>query len=117
MATMVEQLPGVGGRTPTFAYDWDKWLNGKSWHLKRGVDYKVATTAIRAYAYRVAGARGLKVKTVRDPDGQGISLIGMIVVAGPPVGLVESQVPCYCPASAKAHVHEEAVEEPAAEAA
>lgn len=74
MATMVEHLPGVGGRTPHDAYPWTQWLNGKPWHLKRGTDYKVATTAIRAYAYRAAKAANCVVKTVRDPDGQGITI-------------------------------------------
>jgi len=114
MATMVEHLPGVGGRTPTVAYDWDKWLNGEKWHLSRGTDYQVATTAIRAYAYRVAAARGMRVKTVRDPDNQGLSLVGMVVVHEPPFGVETSYVPCYCVVNPKAHVHDLPEELPAA---
>lgn len=74
MATRVEQLPGVGGRTPHDAYPWGQWLNGDAWHLSRGSDYAVATTAIRAYAYRAARAAGCIVRTVRDRDGEGITL-------------------------------------------
>ncbi len=74
MATKVEQLPGVGGRTPHDAYPWKSWLDGNAWHLKRGTDYEVATTAIRAYAYRAAKAAGCIVRTVRDRDGQGITI-------------------------------------------
>lgn len=75
MAEVVERLPGVAGRTPVSSYPWDKWFDGRPWHLVRGQDYQVATTAIRAYAYRQARARGLAIDTVRDPGDVGITIV------------------------------------------
>jgi|MudIll2142460700_1097286.scaffolds.fasta_scaffold04263_3 surface antigen len=74
MAHQVAQLPGVAGRTPVSSYPWDRWLDGNAWHLSAGEDYTVATTALRAYIYRQAAARGINVKTVRDVDDTGITI-------------------------------------------
>lgn len=74
MATRVESMPGAGGRTPVTSYPWDRWLDGSTWRLERGTDYKVATTAMRAYAYRAARARGVTIETVRSSDGQSLTL-------------------------------------------
>jgi hypothetical protein len=74
MAVQLEQMPGAGGRTPRDSYPWDQWLNGNRWHLTRGEDYQVATLALRAYVYRKARAIGITVSTVRDLDGNGISI-------------------------------------------
>lgn len=84
MAEQVQSLPGVAGRTPVNSYPWDEWLDPDlgPWHLRRGEDYRIATTAIRAYAYRQAQARGLAVITVRDRDDNGITIHAVRVVAG-----------------------------------
>lgn len=74
MAKMVDRMPGVGGRTPVMSYPWDDWLDGSTWRLERGVDYKVATTAMRAYVYRAARARGVDVETVRGDNGQSLTI-------------------------------------------
>ena len=58
MAAEVEALPGSGGRTRHRADPWHLWLDGRSWHLSRGVDYTVATVAMRAYVYRAAADAG-----------------------------------------------------------
>lgn len=74
MATQVEQMPGPGGRLPQDAYPWEKWLDGRAWHLERGRDYTVATTAMRAYVYRAARRHEVTVHTVRDTDDNGITI-------------------------------------------
>lgn len=74
MATQVEHMPGVGGRTPVASYPWDEWLDGSKWRLEKGVDYKVATTAMRAYVYRAAKARGVEVETVRGDGDQSLTI-------------------------------------------
>ena len=67
MAQEIKQLPPVGGHIPYDEYPWDEWLNGKVWTLVRDLDFTVEVTAMRAYAYRAARSRGIKVKTVRTP--------------------------------------------------
>lgn len=94
MATQVDQLPGPGGRRSRRSYPWDKWLDGTAWHLRRGAegDYQVLTTAMRAYLYNEARRRGMAVETVRDVDGEGLTIqavvpttIGTAPAAGNPV--------------------------------
>lgn len=74
MAAEVETMPGAGGRIRHAAYPWDLWLDGRAWHLTRGVDYGVKTRAMRAYAYRAGQAVGFRVATVRDADDNGITI-------------------------------------------
>lgn len=73
MADRVDSMPPPGGRKPFEDYPWDTWFDGNPWHLVRGKDYSVETTAMRAYVYRAATARDLAVATVRDPDGNGLT--------------------------------------------
>lgn len=74
MAEIVDTMPNVAGRTPLDSYPWDQWLDGNLWHLRRGEDYTVATTSLRTYIYKMTSTRGLVIDTVRDPDGDGITI-------------------------------------------
>jgi len=82
MATVVEQLPHPGGRRPPGEYPWDEWLDGQTWVLQQGVDYTVATRAMRAYAYRAGRARDLTVSTVRGDDDTSLTIRAKRPVAG-----------------------------------
>jgi hypothetical protein len=51
-------------------YDWDRWLNGKPWLLRKGEDYEIDTESMRAAASRAAKERGKKVRTHVATDGK-----------------------------------------------
>jgi hypothetical protein len=75
VATEIDRMPGVAGRTSPRDYPWDEWLRvGSKWQLVRGVDYRVATRAFRSYCYDAAAARGVKVATVTSPCSQQLSI-------------------------------------------
>lgn len=65
---MAEKLSAFPGRPP---YDWDRWLDGAPWRLRKGEDYDIDTASMRAAVSRAAKARGKRVRTrlVRDEDG------------------------------------------------
>lgn len=65
MAKKLDAFPGGP------AYDWDKWLDGSPWLLRKGEDYEIDTASMRAAASRAAKARGKKARTrvIRDQDG------------------------------------------------
>lgn len=94
MATLVDNMPAPGGKTPPEDYPWAEWLvpDGRKLHLARGTDYRVRSASMRAYVYRFAKLRGVEVSTVLDPDGNGLTIsipardtIGTAPAAGNPV--------------------------------
>ena len=44
-------------------YPWAKWLDGKTWKLTPGTDYKTSEASFRASIYTAAKYRGLTVAT------------------------------------------------------
>lgn len=50
-------------------YNWDEWLDGQTWHLKKGEDFSVASGALRAAAANAAKVRGLVLKAKITPEG------------------------------------------------
>lgn len=69
---MAKKLKGdVKGnkRGPQSTYDWDTWLDGNSWQLKRGVDFDTPVEKMRIRVWNVSSQRGLSVRTeVVDSD-------------------------------------------------
>jgi hypothetical protein len=65
---MAKRLDAFPGGPP---HDWDKWLDGSPWLLRRGEDFEIGVASMRAAASRAARGRGLKIRTrlVRDDDG------------------------------------------------
>ena len=59
MATVVESS-NIGKR---FSYDWDNWLDGRSWLLVAGDDFGQHIRFFRGYAFTVAKQRGIKIRT------------------------------------------------------
>jgi hypothetical protein len=57
-------------------YPWDKWLDGRTWELRKGRDYESTLESLRGRASRAASQRGKKVKTriIRDGRGEGIAI-------------------------------------------
>lgn len=43
-------------------YDWDQWLDGQTWRLVGGEDFKVEPGTMRTIATSAAKARGLELK-------------------------------------------------------
>jgi hypothetical protein len=44
-------------------YQWDQWLDGRTWRLTAGEDYSVSTTKMQMTAYQQARRMGLRVRT------------------------------------------------------
>lgn len=67
---MAEIVDGfVFGRRPhETKYDWDKFLDGRCWKLKQGVDFDCTLQSFRRNAANVATRRGLSLKTQRLSD-------------------------------------------------
>jgi hypothetical protein len=65
MARKLDAFPG-GPR-----YDWEQWLDGTAWILRKGEDFEIEIASMRAAVSRAAKERGLTVRTkaVRDEDG------------------------------------------------
>jgi hypothetical protein len=70
MAERLKAFPG-GPR-----YDWDNWLDGTPWLLRKGEDYDIDTDSMRAAASRAAKQRKKKVRTrvIADERGEGLAL-------------------------------------------
>ena len=54
---------------PKVKYDWDLWLDGNIWELKRPDDFQGNTHSVRVMAQRVGRQRGFKVRTSVVDDG------------------------------------------------
>jgi len=76
MATLVDNMPAPGGKTPPEDYPWEEWLvaDDRKLHLARGIDYRVRSSSMRAYVYRFAKIYEVKLSTVLDPDGNGLTI-------------------------------------------
>ena len=48
---------------PNFKYDWDLWLDGNIWELKRPDDFQGSSQNFRAAAQSHSRRRGFKVRT------------------------------------------------------
>lgn len=67
MAKLLETFEFTRGSAPK--YPIDQWLDGNIWELKRGEDFDVKTTTLRARLSRAAKAKGMKVSAkVVDED-------------------------------------------------
>lgn len=62
MAEAIEVFD-FGNRSGVSKYPWDLWLDGRIWKLTPNKDFHGDVSAMRAYAYRIAGRRGIKVRT------------------------------------------------------
>lgn len=49
-------------------YDWENWLDGRIWELKRGDDFHVITQSFRAMCYAKSTELKCKIR-VSSPDG------------------------------------------------
>lgn len=49
-------------------YDWDLWMNGSIYRLRKGEDFSVSVTSMRAMAYNVAAKRGLTLLSKVEDD-------------------------------------------------
>jgi hypothetical protein len=65
MAEQVASMPTLG-RSPR--YPWATWLNGQTWRLTKGEDFKTEAENFRAQVYIAAKARGLAAHTSRNGD-------------------------------------------------
>lgn len=68
---MADQLPAYTFRRGACRYDWDTWLNGSIWRLRRGVDFSCGAGAFRSSANKMARKRGARVHTKME-DGDTI---------------------------------------------
>lgn len=60
MSRIIEDYqPKKGGRRDT--YPWTEWLDGRTYMLSRGEDFKCTLKAMRIHIYRMAKRRGVKV--------------------------------------------------------
>ena len=62
MATQLNEFNfnGAGRRN---IYDWDKWLDGNIWELKRDVDFTCEAATMRNGARQAGRSRNVKVRT------------------------------------------------------
>jgi hypothetical protein len=67
MATQLEKFAfaSVGRKGK---YDWDLWLDGNIWELKRPVDFQGNSNSMRNGAKQAGKIRGLKVRTTLVND-------------------------------------------------
>jgi hypothetical protein len=77
MATELEGDMRPSDRT----YPWNDWFNGRQWDLRRGEDFKMPVDSFRAYAYRMATKRGLKLST--QIIGEAENATGLLLQANP----------------------------------
>lgn len=63
MAKKLERYDFTRGGAHNVKYPWDEWLDGSTWQLMQGEDFKVKPTSIRAQAFVQARLRGMRVHT------------------------------------------------------
>jgi hypothetical protein len=68
MASVLSQEP-VWFTSRRSKYSWDQWLDGQTWHLKKGEDFTVASGALRAAAANAAKVRDLDLRAKITPEG------------------------------------------------
>lgn len=58
-------------------YNWDSWLDGRTWTLEKGVDFTQPLESFRIYVYTTAGKRGINVSTrrINEKDGRQLLVI------------------------------------------
>jgi len=66
MAKVVEKMPGKSETDAT--YDWNNWLDGRIWELKRGIDFQIQSHSFRSVAHSEATKRGVTIKTSISGD-------------------------------------------------
>ena len=67
MATQLENFAFVGvGRKRK--YDWNLWLDGNIWELKRPDDFQCSAKVMRTGAFQAGNKRNLKVRTTIVDD-------------------------------------------------
>jgi hypothetical protein len=71
MAKKLKAFPG----SPS--YEWDQWLDGSPWLLRRGEDYEIGTASMRAAVSRAARQRGKTVKTKALIDEDGVEALAV----------------------------------------
>ena len=71
MATKLSAFPGVP------PYDWDQWLDGSAWLLRKGEDYDIESASMRAAASRAAKERGKRVRTAVVTDDNGVESVAV----------------------------------------
>lgn len=49
-------------------YPWNEWLDGRTWELKRGVDFECSTISFRTSAYAMARKRSQQLRSVISDD-------------------------------------------------
>ena len=63
---MADQLPTYAFHPGNARYDWDAWLNGKPWRLRRGQDFTCSPSSVRSSAHKAAKERGCRVLSRRE---------------------------------------------------
>lgn len=67
MATKVKRFPKECG-PKKIKYDWDRWLDGNIWKLKKGTDFNCRVDSMRLYFYTKCRMENLKGKTQLHGD-------------------------------------------------
>jgi len=50
-------------------YPWDQWLDGGTWRLRIGEDFKCTPTSFVSAAYQTASRRGMKIQVDKSEQG------------------------------------------------
>jgi hypothetical protein len=68
MATILNEDP-IWHTSRRSKYNWDEWLDGRTWSLKKDEDFAVSVTSLRTAAANAARVRGLGLKSKPTADG------------------------------------------------
>lgn len=91
MADRIEHFPAEE-RPQARRYPWDEWADGCPWRLVRGEDYDQETDQFRNRCFSKAKQLGLKVRTTKMIERNGVPLDREILVIefyradGKPIG-------------------------------
>ena len=72
MAKKLDSFPSAQRRSK---YPWHEWLDGGTWALRHGEDYKTGSESMRATTVKAAQAAGKSVRTQISKDDDGVEVL------------------------------------------
>lgn len=74
MAEVIDNFDWEHRRREDSPYDWDNWLDGRTWKLKEGEDFAIKRESFTSNAYGEARCRGGKAR-ISLVQGDGIVMV------------------------------------------
>lgn len=68
MAEQLDSFLFTGVSNKSRRYNWDNWLNGNPWRLKKGIDFFVGVPSFRSVAAQAANKRNRRLQTKVESD-------------------------------------------------